>query len=114
MIEITFTEEEAAEFTAINRAAVDHIMVKAQKEPNVDISPCWLCMSVEARSQAREDLVSYLNEQMRPIVPITLETATKAVERTPGIQHSITMWKKAELAHKKEREGGNPRAYFME
>jgi len=111
-MKVELTQEEQSEFTPINRAALD-LLLQKQREGG-SINPCWLCMSEDARQKAREDLISYLNEQKRPIVPMTIETATKAIERLPNMQEAIDGWKRAELSLKKEREAGNPRAYFME
>ena len=111
---VELTPEEVEEFTPINRAAIDWLLKRRQDEPDSPIPPCWLCMSPEARQEVQKDLLSYLNEQIRPIVPLTEETAGSVVDHLPDIQHQIDLWKQAELSLKKQRQEGNPRAYFME
>ena len=107
-MQVTLTSEELAEFTPLNQAAMALFMQKSGSFP----PPCWLCMSENARSEIRKALIAHLNEQMELSTPLTVETATTVVEATANIPEGVSKWKNAELALKRERENGNPNAYF--
>lgn len=113
-MEVSFTDEELAEFTPLNRAAVDLILLNLEKEDDPSIPPCWLCMNENGRSRARKNLISLLNEQMQYDIPLTEETAADLIGKLPNIEQSILAWKRAELELKKQRVvNNNPRAYFI-
>lgn len=104
------TTEELAEFTPLNAAAFDLIRTRAQ-EKNI-VPPCWLCMSDEAKDQARQDLVDYFNTNGHSC---TLGNLTQTINHTANsVSPMIESWKQAELSYKAHRESGNPQAYFAQ
>ena len=106
----TFTEQEKAEFTILNAISYD-----LHRSSSTDISPCWLCMSEEAKNDCRQKGINWLNDSIKPTIPINLETVDRICERmfSNVIEQPIEKWMKAELQAKEEREAGNPLAFFM-
>lgn len=106
------TAEEAQEFTVFNAIAFD--LHREESKAANKIPPCWLCMSAEAKAECRQNAVRWLTGAMRPIVPFTLETAEKVVQRDHAhrLAPQVELWRNMERELKQARSEGNPRAYF--
>lgn len=94
----------------MHMAAFDLVRLKSQQDGTTP--PCWLCMSEEAKQQAREDLVVYFNEKTRPLTPFTEDLLRTYCGRLQGVAASLQSWQDAELHYKTLREAGNPAAFF--
>jgi len=110
------TAEEQAEFTCVNLIA-HNVMRDEAKRKRDEVLPCWLCMSVEARQEARQMAADWYNANARPIVPIDVnhEIGLKQFERQlePAAASMMQQWITAEAEFKRLRvEENNPRAFF--
>lgn len=102
-----FTAEELQEFTALNCVAFD--MYRKDCQDKGVVPPCWLCMSVEAKEEARKNVLDLLSRKY--FVPISEANFVKFVPDSWADQH-VKSWKEVELTFKQMREDGNPRAFF--
>ena len=106
------TEQEQKEFTAVNMLA--HTVLRDQ---NTAKQPCWLCMSNEAKEDARKLSASWFNGAKRPIIPVRTdsEVSLAQFERqvAPILADMMQQWVDAEAEYKRLRvEEHNPVAYF--
>lgn len=112
---IPLTPEQEAEFTIFNCAVYDLHRTECQQRES--IPPCWLCMSDNAKKEAKEKFASWLSGAMQVLVPFTVERAEKHVAEQFGtkLADKVRLWKEAELEYKRIREDEhNPRAFFAE
>jgi hypothetical protein len=108
------TPEQEAEFTIFNCAVYD---LHRKQCLGVSIPPCWLCMSDNAKTEAKEKFVAWLSGAMQVLVPLTVERAIQIVNErfSRSMAESVRLWKDAELEFKRLREDeNNPRAFFAE
>ena len=106
-----FTTEELSQFTLTNCLAFD--LVRVESKNSGKIPPCWLCMSEEARSEARQKLAEWFSNQGgHSIHADDLPRSLQHLEKP--MQTQILQWQNAELAMKEARLEGNPRAFFAE
>jgi hypothetical protein len=105
----SFTKEEELQFTAANAIAYDLLRSKRSH-----LVPCWLCMSDEAKKEARIATVDWL-KIANPLIPVNIYTLDVFCEENllQLIAGVIEKWKIAELERKKERALNNPLAFFM-
>jgi len=105
----SFTKEEELQFTAANAIAYDLLRSKC----NHDI-PCWLCMSDEAKKEARIATVDWLNANANPLIPVNIYTLDVFCEENflQLMAGLIEKWKIAELERKKEKALNNPLAFL--
>ena len=109
--EVALTPEELAEFTPFNAAAFNWMRMKTRGEGK--ISPCWLCMSKLAKDGAKIGLADWLNRQIVPVIPLTVDTAEEYVAKNFNLRPKVELWKKDELEMKRIRiEEQNPSAFF--
>lgn len=106
------TTEEQAEFTPLNFIA--HNVLREQSSAK---QPCWLCMSNEAKQEARQKAVDWFNQNKNPIIPFSLNdpNTIKVLNRDvqAAVGHLIPQWIKAEAEFKRLRvEENNPLAFF--
>ena len=103
------TAEEQAEFTAVNLVA--HNVLREQKEAR---QPCWLCMSDEAKQDARQKAAKWYNENAHPSLPVQEDTALLERLLAPAAEPLMQQWVNTEAEYKRLRvEDRNPQAYFV-
>jgi hypothetical protein len=108
------TPEQEAEFTIFNCAVYDLHRTECQQRES--IPPCWLCMSDNAKQEAKEKFAAWLSGAMQVVVPFTVEVAERKTNERFGdkLDHAVKAWKSAELEYKRLREDeNNPRAFFV-
>lgn len=104
------TPEEEAELNPVNALAFDLVRVKSQKDGT--IPPCWLCMSAEAKEEARQAIYDQM-QYISPNITGWNEFNVNAVAKNnPQVLGKVNLWKQAEAAMKEQREAGNPHAFF--
>lgn len=108
--ETTLTAKEEAEFTAFNAAAYDLVRMNAHHAGT--IPPMWLCMSEEAKAEARRSFSRFLWEKSNIVVNNDDELRRAVPGLSESLNRGVAQWKAAELEMKKERAAGNPRAFF--
>ncbi len=108
---INLTPEEEAVLTPFNAVAFD--MLRAEYAEKNTCPPCWLCMSTEAREEAREKTRFFLQFKVGPL-GMSMEDAEALAQRALGGSEVVSRWREAELAFKRMRAEGNPRAWFAE
>ena len=106
------TLQEQEEFTAVNMLA--HNVLREQSTAK---QPCWLCMSNEAKEEARILAASWFNGNKYPIAPVRTdsERSLAQFERqiAPILADMLQQWVDAEAEYKRLRvEEHNPVAYF--
>jgi len=106
----TLTPAEAEEFTLLNAAAYDLYRVSSKQKGHVP--PCWLCMSAEAKTEARGNLLKFMDEKAPNLTGWTEQGLSNYLESVPNLKQLIDRWREAEVNMKTEREKGNPRAFF--
>lgn len=100
-----FTPEEEAEFTTLNLAAFSLLA-----EESDAIQPCWLCMSAEAKRNAQQRFVRWL--QKKTGILRNLEQAESCL---PRLERQVATWKENELIAKRVRvDDNNPHGFFAE
>lgn len=106
----TLTAAETAELTPLNAAA--HYLLRVTGV----ITPCWLCLSEEARTAARAALLIHLDDAMPALLPHDESTAAalleQAVLRSPVVRSLLAVWRTAEAQQKIARQAGDPAAFF--
>lgn len=103
-----FTPEEEALLTALDAAAHDLLRLEDQRVGK--IAPCWLVCSEETRAEYRRKVIDLANEKC--VIPIfSVEHGARQFDRLIN-RHLVEAWRAAELEAKREREGGNPRAFW--
>lgn len=101
------TQEELDKCSEINFAALDLLCTQ---NPNTK-QPCLLCIDDEALQTAKSQFVDFINEQMKPVIPLTMDTAEEFVKgNLPGMLDKLI---ERERILKEARENGNPKAYFL-
>ncbi len=106
------TPEEEAEFTTLNLAAFSLL-----NEESDAIQPCWLCMSADAKLDARQRFVRWL--QKKTGVLRDLEQTERYCDpgglQPTSLQHQMAIWKENELIAKRARvDENNPHGFFAE
>ena len=101
MTDTVFTAEEAAHFTITNAAAFDLLRTQPSRPP------MWLCMSEEAREDARVKLAARLGVQRDD-----LDEKLRMFGASIAGQDCLSRWRAMELEAKRLRDAGEPRAYF--
>jgi hypothetical protein len=100
----------AAEMADLSKAhclAMD--LYRKQSEEQALTPCCWLTMSVEAKSDAIDQLLEYLSKEMKTEVGInTLRILSNGVP-----DEMLHQWQEAEAVYKRLRAEGNPRAFFV-
>ena len=108
------TADERIEFTAVN--LFSHNVLRDQGGETKQ--PCWLCMSVEAKQEARVKRAEWYNAHQRPIVPVQVDNvhSLSLFERilTSAAASMMQQWVNVEAQYKKLRdEEHNPQAFFV-
>jgi len=103
------TIEEEAEFTPLNAVAYDLYRKNCQEKDMIPV--CWLCISNQAKDEARDALYEWLGKEVPRTQPYTYETASKLINKIET-DDMINLWKAAENKYKQYRLDGNPKAYF--
>ncbi len=106
------TAAEESEFTLFNAATFDLL----RQESRGTKIPLWLCMSPEARQEAKQKFATWLSGAVHAIVPMTVEFAEKYVQKnwSGRLGELVSRWKSMELEAKRIREDeGNPGAFFV-
>ena len=110
------TTKEYALLSVFDAGAYD--MHRAECRDNDVIPPMWLCMSDEARQEAREKFHAKLIDLGMIKESKSLEDCQRYLNAqvwyngAPDLAEKVSLWREAEAGMKREREGGNPRAYF--
>lgn len=107
------TAIQEAEFTLLNALAFDLLRVTSQKDGTH--TACWLCMSDEAKQEARAAFLKYLDQVVPGILPHAEKAAEHFANDMPSTFASrIAKWREAEIEYKRLRDEGNPWAYFAD
>lgn len=105
------TADERKEFTAVNLIA--HNILRDSSEAR---QPCWLCMSKEAKQEARQMAADWFNKAGRPLVPVRVsdECSLRQFENqiTDAAAPLMQQWIDAEARYKELRAENNPQAFF--
>lgn len=110
------TAEEYELLSVFDAGAFD--LARASSRDRNEIPPMWLCMSDEARQEAREQYLAKLIEQGVFSKGKTLEDAQRFINSRVWYNEAtevaclVSLWRKAEAEAKNQRKAGNPRAYF--
>ena len=107
------TTEEREELTLVNFLA--HTLL--QERDKSAKQPVWLCMSEESKKEGRELAVEFVNSNLKPLIPVSLdmygiESMERQLSGTP-LMDTFSIWVQRESEFKQLREEGNPRAYFV-
>lgn len=106
------TAEEEAQFTVLNYAAFDLVLVTARDKN--EAPPAWLCTSEKSREEAIRRLLDWAKVRL-PRQPATWnkESLATVLDNVPEIKSGVVKWRNSELELKRLREEErNPRAFF--
>lgn len=109
---MSLTPEEEAEFTVFNCQAYELYRMQCI---GVMIPYRWLCMSQEAKDQAREKFATWLTQAMQSNVPFTVERAVEIINEKADnkMREAVESWKNSELHYKCiAKEENNSRPYY--
>lgn len=95
--------------TKYNCAAFDLLRIRAMQERK--IPPWWLCMSEEAREEAREALRLLLQSKVAS-PHLAMVDAERLADNVPDRLFDLWCVAEREAEAERMREAGNPRAYF--
>ena len=109
---IQFTAEEEAQFTTLNYAAFDLVLVTGKNKN--EAPPAWLCTSEKSREEAVQRLLGWAKVRLpRQPVAWSKESLATVLSNVPDIKSGVTKWRNSELELKRLREEEhNPRAFF--
>ena len=102
------TQEELDKCTEINFVALDLL---SEQNPNIK-QPCLLCIDTEALNKAKSQFVDFINENMNPVVPLTMDTAEEFIKGNLPSEMLDKLIERERIL-KEARENGNPKAYFL-
>src|SRR5271155_3703176 len=94
------------EFNAVNAVAYDLMRKNAQAENK--IPPCWLCLSDEAKQEAKDDLLDFLRDATENPYMSEEEMTELVEDRIPD--YLINKWQEVEEMFLQERQNNNPLA----
>lgn len=101
------TQEERAELTPFHMLAIAVL-----RETSDAIQPCWLCLSEEAKQEARQKVVEWFNGQ-QPHLGMNEQDLAEYAEQAFGYSVQYKTWVEAETELKRLREEDhNPQAFF--
>jgi hypothetical protein len=105
------TAEELAEFTITNCVAFD--LYRSEAKAIGQVPPCWLCLSVEAKEEARKRFFEAMGRRVGQTIVCEADFLRLLPDGWGG--REVDVWKALETSHKYERDVcGNPRAFFAE
>jgi hypothetical protein len=74
-----------------------------------EIPPCWLCLSPEAKAEAKADVLKVISDMAG--LPLT-EGGAETLIKTKISKDLLMRWAEAEAHLKSERKANNPHAWF--
>lgn len=105
-----------AELSLFNCLAYDLLRKESIKAKT--IPPCWLCLSDQAKVEARTKFTVWFSQMIGRFGPpmSVVEVAEDVDRRIGGASHILAMvgqWRAVELEFKRRRDAGDARAFLL-